>query len=124
MYALRRTATTLAGKRRGHRPITALLSGPLIGEDAARGLRRAHTPRPLPYNINDGLGDFLSPEALRIIAHDYQQGLLQRLNEEVAGKQFHFATSPVLRWTKLAQDDTDCGYRHRTRKLERCSDSY
>jgi hypothetical protein len=86
MYALRRTVTTLAGKRHGHRPIAALLSGPLIGEDAARGLRRIHSVRPLPYEIEEGLGDFLSPEALRIIAHDYQQGLLKRLNEEVAGK--------------------------------------
>jgi hypothetical protein len=90
MYALRRSATTLAGIRRGYPPITALLSASLTGEDIARGLRRNHTLRPPPYEIDGGLGDFLSPEALRTIACDYQQGLLQRLNEEVAGRQFHF----------------------------------
>jgi len=43
----------------------------------------------LPYNIEDGLGDFLSPEALHMIAVEYQQGLLTRLNEQVKGKQNH-----------------------------------
>ena len=29
------------------------------------------------------MGDFLSPSALKIIAEDYQQGLLDRLNEQI-----------------------------------------
>ena len=36
------------------------------------------------------MGDFLSPEALRLIAEDYQQGLLDRLNEEVKGEPVCF----------------------------------
>ena len=40
-------------------------------------------PVPLPYKIEDGMGDFLSPSALKIIAEDYQQGLLNRLNEQI-----------------------------------------
>lgn len=31
------------------------------------------------------MGDFLSPAALKIIAEDYQQGLLDRLNEQIKG---------------------------------------
>ncbi|KAG9102508.1 hypothetical protein FRC06_001921 [Ceratobasidium sp. 370] len=33
--------------------------------------------------MQDGLGDFLTPEGLRVIAVDWQEGLLDRLNEEV-----------------------------------------
>ncbi|KAI0296058.1 hypothetical protein B0F90DRAFT_1811359 [Multifurca ochricompacta] len=36
-----------------------------------------------PYKIEDGMGDFLSPSALKVIAEDYQQGLLDRLNEQI-----------------------------------------
>ena len=31
------------------------------------------------------MGDFLSPAALKVIAEDYQQGLLDRLNEQIKG---------------------------------------
>ena len=34
------------------------------------------------------MGDFLSPSALKIIAEDYQQGLLDRLNEQIKGAYF------------------------------------
>jgi hypothetical protein len=34
------------------------------------------------------MGDFLSPAALKVIAEDYQQGLLDRLNEQVKGNAF------------------------------------
>jgi Fe-Mn family superoxide dismutase len=40
----------------------------------------------LEYPIEDGLGAFLPPPALKMLAVDYQDGLLQRLNEEVRGK--------------------------------------
>ena len=40
---------------------------------------------PLPYNVEDGMGDFLPPAALKLIAEDYQQGLLDRLNEQIKG---------------------------------------
>ncbi|GJJ07388.1 hypothetical protein Clacol_001590 [Clathrus columnatus] len=41
--------------------------------------------RQLPYDIEQGLGDFLTPEGLKLIAIDYQQGLLTRLNEQIKG---------------------------------------
>ncbi|KAI0069168.1 hypothetical protein BV25DRAFT_1874747 [Artomyces pyxidatus] len=44
--------------------------------------RAIHVRRKLPYNVEDGMGDFLPPAALKMIAEDYQQGLLDRLNDE------------------------------------------
>jgi hypothetical protein len=32
------------------------------------------------------MGDFLPPAALKVIAEDYQQGLLDRLNEQIKGE--------------------------------------
>ena len=48
----------------------------------SRGLHNRVLP---PYNVEDGMGDFLPPSALKMIAEDYQQGLLDRLNDEVKG---------------------------------------
>src|ERR1700722_2391740 len=45
-----------------------------------------HHLRELKYSIEDGLGDFLPPAALKTVALDYQQGLLDRLNDEVRGE--------------------------------------
>ncbi|KAF9821049.1 hypothetical protein IEO21_01026 [Rhodonia placenta] len=45
--------------------------------------RSLHERRPLAYSIEEGLGDFLPPRALKTIAEDYQEGLLERLNEQV-----------------------------------------
>ncbi|KAJ6510203.1 manganese superoxide dismutase [Mycena vitilis] len=42
-----------------------------------------HLPLPLPYNIQEGLGDFLPPPALEAVAMEYQLGLLARLTDEV-----------------------------------------
>jgi hypothetical protein len=47
--------------------------------------RTIHVRVPLPYKVEDGMGDFLSPAALKVIAEDYQQGLLDRLNEQIKG---------------------------------------
>ena len=47
--------------------------------------RHIHTAKPLPYPIEEGLGDFLPPAALQTIGVEYQQGLLERLNEQVHG---------------------------------------
>jgi hypothetical protein len=48
-------------------------------------LRCVHTLPKLPYPVENGLGNFLSPKALRTIAIEYQGGLLTRLNELVQG---------------------------------------
>ena len=65
---------------------------------AAVGLqsrRTIHVRVPLPYKVEDGLGDFLSPAALKVIAEDYQQGLLDRLNEQIKGALAERGWRPV-----------------------------
>ena len=47
--------------------------------------RHLHTAKPLPYPIEEGLGDFLPPAALKTIGVEYQEGLLERLSEQVHG---------------------------------------
>lgn len=47
--------------------------------------RTIHVRVQLPYKVEDGMGDFFSPAALKVIAEDYQQGLLDRLNEQIKG---------------------------------------
>ena len=58
--------------------------------------RQMHERLGLSYDVEKGLGDFLPPKALKAVAEEYQQGLLERLNEEVAG------TSCVIRSTPFA----------------------
>ncbi|PVF95873.1 hypothetical protein CPB86DRAFT_763182 [Serendipita vermifera] len=78
MFALKTSARAVS-RRRG------LLS---VSSRATLTLsRHIHALKPLPYPIEDGLGEFLSPGALKIIAQEYQQGLLERLNEEVLGSE-------------------------------------
>lgn len=50
--------------------------------------RNAHSRLPPPYSVENGMGDFLPPASLKMIAEDYQQGLLDRLNDEVRGAAF------------------------------------
>ncbi|EJD53905.1 hypothetical protein AURDEDRAFT_96343 [Auricularia subglabra TFB-10046 SS5] len=52
---------------------------------AARRTRGLHYLRPLPYDIERGLGSFLPPDALKVLAIDYQGGLCERLNNLVRG---------------------------------------
>ncbi|GAA5889743.1 hypothetical protein JCM16303_005364 [Sporobolomyces ruberrimus] len=47
------------------------------------GRRSVHHRVPLPYKLDQGLEGFLSPNALKTIAIDWQQGVLDRLNELV-----------------------------------------
>ncbi|KAF9468799.1 hypothetical protein BDZ94DRAFT_1317388 [Collybia nuda] len=51
------------------------------------GTRNIHKRRSLLYPVEDGLGDFLPPAALKAVAEEYHDGLLQRLNEEVRGTE-------------------------------------
>jgi Fe-Mn family superoxide dismutase len=46
--------------------------------------RNVHVRRELAYPLEDGLGDFLPPTALKTVV-SYQDGLLSRLNDEVKG---------------------------------------
>jgi hypothetical protein len=48
-----------------------------------RFTRRLHSAKELGYPIANGVGDFLTPEGLKVLAQDYQNGLLDRLNDEV-----------------------------------------
>lgn len=45
--------------------------------------RTLHTRKELPYKVEDGLGNFMSPSTLNMVAMEYQQGLLDRLNEYI-----------------------------------------
>lgn len=51
--------------------------------------RYVHSRKEVPYPIEGGLGTFLPPPALKMLAVDYQQGLLDRLNQETKGEH-HF----------------------------------
>ncbi|KAI9453199.1 hypothetical protein BJY52DRAFT_1153344 [Lactarius psammicola] len=62
----------------------AATSLPQLPTTASRR-RKIHVRVPLPYKIENGMGDFLPPAALKVIAEDYQQGLLDRLNEQIKG---------------------------------------
>ena len=48
-------------------------------------VRGVHSQTKLPYPIEEGLGDFLSPEALQAVGVDWQNGLLDRVRDEVKG---------------------------------------
>ncbi|KAF8342337.1 Manganese/iron superoxide dismutase [Cantharellus anzutake] len=50
--------------------------------------RHVHTVPNLRYDIDEGMGDFLSPKALRLLAVEYQGGLLSRLNDQVKDTQY------------------------------------
>ncbi|KAI5982278.1 hypothetical protein EDC04DRAFT_2844343 [Pisolithus marmoratus] len=43
--------------------------------------RTLHTRKDPPYQIEGGLGNFMSPQTLKMVAVEYQKGLLDRLNE-------------------------------------------
>ncbi|KAK7696581.1 hypothetical protein QCA50_001239 [Cerrena zonata] len=66
---LQLSASTRAARRSAHRlPVWS---------------RCLHTRKELSYPVEGGLGDFLPPATLKTIAVEYQQGLLDRLNDEV-----------------------------------------
>ncbi|KAF8875192.1 hypothetical protein CPB85DRAFT_1444108 [Mucidula mucida] len=48
--------------------------------------RNVHLP--LPYPVEGGLGDFLPPAALKVVAVDYQGTLIQRLNDETRRTEY------------------------------------
>ncbi|KAG0696731.1 Manganese/iron superoxide dismutase [Suillus ampliporus] len=43
--------------------------------------RHLHSRIELPYKVDEGLGNFMSPSTLKMVSEEYQQGLLDRLNE-------------------------------------------
>ena len=48
--------------------------------------RNLHSRRALGYSVEDGLGAFLPPPALKMLAVDLQDGLLQKLNEQLPSR--------------------------------------
>ena len=66
--------------------------------------RTIHVRVPLPYKVEDGMGNFLSPAGLKVIAEDYQQGLLDRLNEQIKGNTSvsYICTKPRIYWRARA----------------------
>ncbi|KAI5480572.1 superoxide dismutase, Fe-Mn family [Pseudohyphozyma bogoriensis] len=51
----------------------------------AAATRSIHSRVPLAYPLEHGVNDFLSPAALKTVAVDWQEGVLDRLNELVKG---------------------------------------
>ncbi|KAI0260935.1 Manganese/iron superoxide dismutase [Gloeopeniophorella convolvens] len=87
---MHRLARSLAAARRVPRA-TRLASA------AAASSRGVHVRVPLPYKIEDGMGDFLPPAALKLVAEDFQQGLLDRLNEQTKGTQLeHLSVAQIV----------------------------
>lgn len=70
--------------------------------------KHLHTLNPLPYDVDAGLGDFLTPRALRMVAVDYQQGLLDRLDEQVKGALYHKPLAPRVSDANLQR--LECRY--------------
>jgi hypothetical protein len=60
------------------------------------GTRNLHKRRALLYPIEDGLGEFLPPAALKAVAEEYHDGLLRRLNEETQGESREPSGKPVF----------------------------
>ena len=60
--------------------------------------RYIHVRKELQYPVENGLGDFLPAETLRLLAVDYQDGLLSRLNDEVKGESYicTIGTTPFM----------------------------
>jgi len=92
MHRLARSFVTAAGCSKTTSAATPLAANWQRGAAARSTLlpwstsrRTIHVRVPLPYKVEDGMGDFLSPAALKVIAEDYQQGLLDRLNEQIKG---------------------------------------
>jgi len=50
--------------------------------------REKHTLSPLSYPIEEGMAAFWTKEQLKIVAVDYQQGLLDRLNDQTKGTEY------------------------------------
>ena len=77
--------------------------------------RFIHHRKELPYPVENGLGDFLSPEALNMVAVEYQNGLLDRLNDQVRGACLAwFVERDVVIWTEsgFGVSDDLCFYYH------------
>lgn len=63
---------------------------------ASHGTRKLHERKVLTYPVEEGLGSFLPPDALKVQL-EWQDGLLERLNDEVARMlSFCFLVALVL----------------------------
>ncbi|KAF8313053.1 manganese and iron superoxide dismutase [Clavulina sp. PMI_390] len=89
-------AVRVAGSRRALRIPTSF---------GARS-RSLHTLPPYPYAVENGMGNFLSPNALRTVAVDYQAGLLSRLNDLIRGDPLLENLSVVGTVITAAQDSS------------------
>lgn len=51
----------------------------------AGGFRHYHSVPASRFNVEAGLGGFMSPKTLQTVSQDWQEGLLNRLNDVVRG---------------------------------------
>ena len=96
-----------------------LVAASLLRATTGVQTRFAHRRVPLPYDAEHGLPGFLSPNALRTVAVDWQQGVLARLDELVRGQSR--SLSPTCARTQ-ALIKTPPRRRHRSREQERAAD--
>ena len=64
--------------------------------------RSLHHRIPLPYQLDQGLPGFLSPKALETIAVDWQQGVLNRLNDLVRSQSNSLSLLPLNLFKSLS----------------------
>ncbi|KAF9279055.1 hypothetical protein BGZ68_008153 [Mortierella alpina] len=65
-----------------HKAVATPLASPF------RAVARLHTVPELPYTVSAGVKPLLSPTALKVIYSDHQTGLVNRLNELIAGTPY------------------------------------
>ncbi|EJT97589.1 manganese and iron superoxide dismutase [Dacryopinax primogenitus] len=95
---LRRASTLLPSFRSAHHPTcrhrapripaSSLCSAGRIARTLPSTRRDQHTLAPLRYPLDEPLGKLWTTEQLRMVAVDYQEGLLERLNDEIKGTEY------------------------------------
>ncbi|GAA96685.1 uncharacterized protein L969DRAFT_54487 [Mixia osmundae IAM 14324] len=89
----RRPYSSPARTAGGAAPRSALARPSLPSPAQPRTERRAlHRRRPLTYDLDQDLGSFMSSRTLKMLAVDFQDGLLHRLNDQVRGTPLENAT--------------------------------
>ncbi|KAF9404835.1 hypothetical protein BGZ94_003911 [Podila epigama] len=68
--------------------IRKAFAAPVAAASFRAAAARLHTVPELPYTVSNGLKPVLSSDALKVIYEDHQNGLVNRLNELIAGTPY------------------------------------
>ena len=80
------------------------------------GSRTYHSVPPSKFKVENGLGSFMSSKTLQSVSQDWQQGLLDRLNDVVRGSYLFIDRGGALLTLYIC--------RHRTCESFCCTNSY